>query len=293
LAASNVENIDIDSMTLTVTGGAAVDTFYFYNGSTLLGTRPGGTAPTIEFSDGTITVPANGYVRIIVKAKMLPILSGKVDNDTAIGANLATVTPVTATGLASGSSVTVVKGAVTGISHQLYESRPTFAAASGWTNDDSKTIIPSVAQELAVFNVSATDTQDITFSSTSDTLTVQISKSWHTSDGTAGTWYLKDGEGVQLDSVSVDDGEYFDSVTFNFTDATFTVPAGETKQLRIFGDTHEFTSGATWSDTIQLWLDDSTNSYCTFDINGSTTGYAEGAIIFKGDIRSASFGCNF
>jgi len=40
LAADNVESMDLDSMTVTVTGGAAVDTFYFYNGSTLLGTRP-------------------------------------------------------------------------------------------------------------------------------------------------------------------------------------------------------------------------------------------------------------
>lgn len=285
LAASNVENMDLDSMTLSVTGGAAVDTFYFYNGSTLLGTRPGGTAPSIEFSDGTVTIPANGNVKITIKAKMLPILAGKVDNNTSVAINLSGIT-VAATGLASGSSATVAKASIAaGPVHQLYESRPTIRVASA---SPSGNLVPSTASLLAIFDVSATDTQDITFSTTSDLLTIQISKSWHTSDGVAGTWSLKDGDGVLLDTASVDDGEYFDSVTFNFTNSTLTVPAGETRQFKVYGDTHEFTKGATWTDQIQLWLDDSTDSYCTFDINGSTTGYAEGAIIFKGDIYAGN-----
>ena len=282
LAASNVEDMDLDSITLYVTGGNTVDTYYFYNGATLLGTRPGGTAPRLDVVDGTVTVPANGNVKITVKAKMLEIVTGTVDNNTDVGAAINAAGVVDLTGLASGQAITSSETSVPGVAHQLYKSRPYVTVAS---TSPSGTLIPSTQALLAIFNVTAEDTEDITFESTSDTFVVEISNSLtaSASDGSNGNWYIKDGEGNTLDTVSVADAAT--NVPFLFATKTFTVPAGETKQLKVYGDTHEYT---TTGNSIQLWLDDSDDDHCIFGIDG-TQNYSEGAIIFKGDMYAGAF----
>jgi len=215
---------------------------------------------------------------------MLPIATG-VTNNTDVGANLAGTSAITLTGLSSGSSATIAKGSTAGAVHQLYESRPTIKVAS---TSPSGALTPSTAQLLAIFDVTATETEDITFN-TSDQIVIQISTSWQTSDGVAGVWSLKDGDGVLLDTTNVTEGSGANTtVTFGFTDSTFTIPAGETKQLKVYGDTHEYTDGTTWTDQIQLWLDDAADANCTFGIDG-TGGNAEGKIIFKGDIYAGNF----
>jgi hypothetical protein len=280
LAANNVEDLDLDNITLTLTGGTNIDTLYFYHGDTLLGSRPGGSTARIDIPDGTVTVPANGNVKITVKGKMLTVDESVVTSNTDIGAVISEDNgDIETTGLASGQAVDSTAH-VSSSTHQLYRSRPYFAVNSA---SPSGVLVPSTQDELAIFDVTAEDTEDITFESTSDQIVIQISNTVGSSDGTAGTWYLKDEDGTQLSSISVADTDT--SVTFTFEDNTFTIPAGQTKKLYVYGDTSDY---STDGDVIQLWLDDSTDANCTFGID-LTQGYAEAAIIFRGDIYAGSF----
>ena len=105
-------------------------------------------------------------------------------------------------------------------------------------------------------------------------------------NGTAGNWYLKDEAGTTYATTEVADASLAagSSVTFAFNNNTFTVPAGQTKKMYIYGDLSDFEAeGTTGNNSIQLWLDDAANNNCQFGIDGSGD-YAEGAIIFRGDI---------
>lgn len=289
LAANNVEDLDLDNITLSVTGGTTVDTFYFYHGDTLIQTRPGGTAPRVDFGDGTVTIPANGNVKITVKAKMLTVDESVVTSNTNVGAIIdgtSTSNSVQTTGLASGASVDSGSNSVTGSVHQLYKSRPYFAVNSA--SPSGNITAPSSNFLLAIFDVTAESTEDITFENADgDQIKVQIAATVTDSDGTAGTWYLKDETGTTLSSISVADTSLVanGSMTFLFEDSTFTVPAGQTKKLYVYGDLTDFEDDG---DSIQIWLDDAADANCTFGIDG-TGGYAEGAIIFRGDIYAGSF----
>jgi len=99
LAANNVEDLDLDNITITVINGTSVDTFFFYSSSRTDGTATsvpiqtaspaviGSTADAtarIDLLDGTVTIPANGNVKITVKAKFLAVgvNTGFSDNTT-------------------------------------------------------------------------------------------------------------------------------------------------------------------------------------------------------------------
>ncbi len=298
LAATNVEDLDLNDMTLYVTGGDDVDTFYFYHGDTLIGQRPGGTGPRFDLADGTVTVPANGNVKITVKAKMLPVddtgtAAGEVDNNTDVGVAINAAATVNLTGLSSGAAVASSEPSVAGVVHQLYESRPYFALNSG---SPSGTIVaPSSVFLLAIFDVTAEDTEDITFEGTGDQLIVQIEASVYDSNNVAGIWYLKDESGTLLASESVADTSLVSasSVTFTFDESTFTVPAGLTEKLYVYGDLSDFEDeGTSGNNSIQVWLDDDSVDNCQFGIDGESygsTGYAEGIIIFRGEIWGGTF----
>ena len=291
LAADEVENMDVDDITLYVTGGEDVDTYYFYKGDTLLGTRPGGTGPRLDLANGTLIIPANGNVKVTVKAKVLPVDGTSVVNNTDLGASINAAAAIGVTGLASGADISSTEASVAGVVHQIYESRPYFVASTGYSETDAnKTITaPSSTYLLAKFNVTAGSAEDVTFTS-SNNLVVQIEATVYDSDGTAGIWYLKDSSGTTYASTSLADTALTagSSIEFLFDDATFTVPAGGIKTMWIYGDLSDFEDeGTSGSNSIQLWLSDSANANCEFSIDGTGT-YAEGAIIFRGDIKSVS-----
>lgn len=286
LAASAVEALDLDSFKITddgTSGNDIVDTFYFYYGDTLLGAKPGAANTEIQVADDAAIVPKDGHIEITVKADFNKVDGTSVVNGDTIEVTVNTTSDVDTTGADSGSAVDNTDEEVDCAIHTLYESRPYFSLNSGSPSGD---LIPNANDELAIFDVEAHANEDISFVSTaaSNSMIFQISDTVGGSTST-GTWTLKDGDGTQLATTSVDSG-HDSTVTFdNFSNNTeFIIPAGSTKKLYVYGDTTDYTTDG---DVIQIWLDDSANDIdWSIDKAGS---YNVGDVIFKGDIYAGSF----
>jgi len=281
LAASNVENLDVDDITLAVTGGTTVNTFWFYNGSTLLGSVAGSETPKLVLTDGALTVPANSYVKVTVKGSLLPVDGTVVTNGTALTATIQGSAQVNTTGLGSGSQITSGVQSAIGNTMTIVKAKPVVTLAAG---SPSGTLFPGTAEQLAIFSVTGTGADDVTFSSGDTNLfTVEISRKQGTSDGSAGNWVLKDEAGTTLSTISVADAAT--EVTFLFGTNEFSVGPNETKKLYVYADTHEYT---TQYDSIQLWLSDDTDANCSYSVNSGTT-IAAGTKIFRGNIYGGTF----
>ncbi|MFA5878471.1 MAG: immunoglobulin-like domain-containing protein [Candidatus Staskawiczbacteria bacterium] len=281
LAATGAESLDVDDITLTVVGGTYAGTFYFYNGTTLLGSAAGSIAPKLVLSDGTLTVPANGYVRVTVKVALSPVDDVIVTNGATIATSITIEDAVNATGLSSGEEVDSNTQTAAANTMTIVKAKPTVTLASG---SPSGTLFPSTAESLAIFSVTGQGADDVTFSSGRTNLfTVQVSRNQGTSDGVAGNWVLKDEAGSTLSTISV--GDFDTEATFTFATSEFRVGPGETKKLYIYGDTHEYT---TQYDSIQLYLSDASDAQCSYSVNAGTT-IAAGTKIFRGNIYAGTF----
>ena len=248
----------------------------------MLGSVAGGTTPKLVLADGSLTVPANGYVKLTVKATLLSVDGTVITNGTALTANLQATASVNTTGLGSGSQITSLAQTAIGNTMTIVKAKPAVALA---LTSPTGTLFPSTAQQLAIFNVTATGDDDVTFSSGDTNLfTVEISRKQGTSDYTAGNWVLKDEAGTTLSTISVTDQAT--EVTFLFATADFNVAPGETtKKLYVYGDTHEYT---TQYDSIQLWLSDDADANLSYSVNSGTT-IAAGTKVFRGNIYGGTF----
>jgi len=295
LAANNVEDFDLDNITVYVTGSYTdgVDTFYFYSNKRADGgsvsdpiqTAAGGSSATVVFSDGTVTIPANGNVLITVKALMNNVDGTSVQNgDTAI-IDIAVAGDVDVTGKSSGAAIASTQTEVAAATHTLYEAYPQFV----FNPVTDHTLIPSSNSLIGIISITANGNKDVTFQSgDSDLLSINISSVSDETSGAEETVTLKDEDGTTLDTDTFDNDLTSDQVDFNMSSvgATvgFTIPAGQTKKLYLYSDTTDYEDDG---DTIQAWLDD-TAADCTFGVDGTGT-YAEGDFIFKGDIYGPSF----
>jgi len=285
LAATNVESLDVDDITFAVTGGTSVSTYYLYNGTNQIGIASSGTTPKFVLANGTVTVPANDYVKLTLKGKMN--IKDYVTNDTAITAGLNAEDAVNCTGLASGAEVDSDDTDVAANEMNLYVTKPTFTAVttrSGYSL--SGTLIPSTAMLVAIFDVTASDTEDVTFQKDIASLTVNVSRVQTDTDGSVDTWLLKDQDGTLLDSITIADSA--SEADFIFATAGLTIPAGDTKSFFIYADTSEYEDDG---DVIQVWLDDATasNTDITWSINDNDATYYDGDKIFRNDIYAGSF----
>jgi len=297
LAANNVEDLDLDQITMSATNGTYVDTFYFYNGDTLLGSVPGANEVTLVVDDGTLTIPANGHKEITVKADLLPVDGTTVTNGSSVKVGLETSNNVQTTGLSSGNDVDNSSAAYAN-TMTIYKSRPYFAKDSA---SPSGNLFPSSNTNVAIFDVTADAGEDITFDDDiSSKIVIKVDA--QVADTATGyiTLTLKDGDGNVLGVDSVSFGSSLSmsgsAATFDSTNSwgsggggsttySLTVPAGQTKKIYVYADTTDFEDDG---DSIQVYLDDNADANCTFGINGSGT-YAEGSKIFKGDIYAGSF----
>ncbi len=289
LAASDVENLDLDSFKITDDGtndDDIVETFYFYYGDTLIGAKSGGADAEIQVSDGMVTIPRDDDIKITVKTTMNRVDGTAVTNGNTLEITVSTTSDVDTTGLSSGAAVDNTDEEVDCAIHTLYESRPYFSIA-----DESPAggdLIPSANDLLMVLDVTAADTEDVTFISddASNSITFQIDDSVAGSSST-GTWTLKDGDGNQLATSSAWSGNSSTIAFDNFSDTgnnEFIIPAGETKKLYVYGDTSDYTSTG---DYIQTWLDAS-NADIDWSIDKAGS-YNKGDIIFKGNLYGESF----
>ena len=305
LAASNVEDLDLDQITVYSANGSYVDTYHFYDGDKEIGSIPGGNSTaTWVVPDKTLTIPANGHKEITVKADLYPVDGTTITNGSTITASLS---DVEATGLSSGKSlygenssgVTVDSNHLVDANQMtIYKSRPYFAKDSDSPSGD---LYPSSNEKIAVFDVKADAGEDITFdNSISSQLVMKVDA--QVTDTATGyiTFTLKDDDGNVL---GVDSVNFGSSLTMSGKPATFdstnswggtgsgtttyslTIPAGQTKKITVYADTTDFEDSG---DSIQVYLDDNSNDNCIFGIDG-VGAYSEGQKIFKGDIYAGSF----
>jgi hypothetical protein len=282
LAADAVENLDLDSFKITddgTSGNDIVETFYFYHGDTLIGAKPGGATAKIQVLDGMVTVPKDDDIKITVKATMNRVDGSEVSNGDTLITTVAAAGDVETTGLSSGADVNNTDTSVDCATHTLYESRPYFSLA----DIASPGTPPNSNLLLMVVDVTAADTEDVTFVSDANASNSIVFHINGTTGSTSGTWTLKDGEGTTLDTQTVDLSAS-SSVRFAFDTNSFTVPAGETKQLKVYGDTSDFVTGG---ENIQLGLE-ATDGDIDWSIDG-TGSYNKGDIIFKGGINGPNF----
>jgi len=298
LAASNVEDLDLDDITINVSNGTAVDTFFFYSSSrsdgqltslpiqtaspAVIGTTTDATA-RVDFADGTVTIPANGNVKITVKAKFLAVgvNTGFSDNAT-FDVKVSNAGDIDTTGLASGSAVDSTGASVAANTHSLFESRPFFALSSA--TPSGGILNPATNTLLAIFEVKADAAEDITFENADgNTLTVNISATQNDSDGVANAFTLLDSNSTTLSTVTAADGAT--SVQFLFEDSDLTVGAGLTEQFRVEMNTLDFEDDG---DVLQLWLDDAAAGNVDWGVDG-TGSFNHADKIFRGDITAGSF----
>lgn len=234
-----------------------------------------------SFSGLSIYVPKDGNTTVTVLGN-LNTKSGGADNGDYTSLYVASSTDLytfRAVGQASSVTKTSTNSAdVDGADMIVYKSIPTVAFTS---NTPSGTLTPGGNTKLARIQVTADAGDDIQFMQSStglatSSITIAVAASVNDGSGVK-TWTLKDGDGNTLDTVSAI--ATTTSVTFDFTDRAFTVPAGTTKYLEVYLDTTQFEDDG---DSIYLWLDDSANTNIQWSIDG-TGEYGHAGIIFKGD----------
>ncbi|MDD2672574.1 MAG: peptidoglycan-binding domain-containing protein [Syntrophales bacterium] len=306
LAASNVEDLDVDTIILNVTGGTSMNTVALYDkNDKLIQAAAGKNSIVFSLADGSLTIPANGYNKLKVKVTPLNVDNSVVTDGTSVIAKLvgtsANAYNIAATGLSSGTAITS-STAVSGNAMKLYETRPYFALSS--SSPASGALIPQANELLAVFDVTAAAGGSVTFEEyDASSLTVSLSAVQGDTSSTSPTFTLKDEAGNTLDTATLNTAggtklSGYTSFTFYFgladrTGQSFAVPPGETKKLYIYGDTRALGDAG---DMIQLYLAD-TAANINWGIEaddgalGPTNkyGFTDGNIIFRGNIYGPTF----
>lgn len=277
LAASNVEDLDVDSIKLT-SGNAAVQKYVFYNGSTKIGEKINSGSPELFLTDGTLTVPANGNVLLTVKAVM-----NNVDGTTvANGATVAVVVDeVQTTGKGSGTATDDLTNR-TAATHTVYEAVPTFAYNNSGV---STSLVPASNTLVGRVVVSNSGDKDITFTTAaSDQLVVNFTISGTVSATSSAVVLKDDNSGLTLSTGDLAAATGATTATLSTWTNQLTIPAGGSKTLSILVNTTGLSTGG---NSIQSWLDDSSASNLEFAIDG-TGAFAEGDVVFRGDIYGPS-----
>lgn len=238
---------------------------------------------SVSFSNLGIYVPKDASTVVTLKTN-LNTSTGGATNGATVALDADFDTNFRAVGKNSSTVVTSVGAAdVAGNHMSLYESKPAVNFAA---DTPSGNLVPSANTLLAKIAVTADAAKDITFENADgNSLTVQLAltrgdDALADDDGLT----LKDEEGNTLDTVTGVDFDTAKEHVFDFTDRSFSVAAGTTKYLYVYGTTTDFEDQG---DSIQVWLDD-TDADLDWGINGSGT-YTTGAISFKGDKFGGTF----
>lgn len=287
LAANNTENLDVDSIKITddgTNGNDVVASYKFYKGATLLGTAtPDGSGNgEVFFTDGTLTVPANDYVLVTVKAVLRDIDGTGFTNGDTLIATIAAAGDVDTTGLASGSAVDSTQTSVDGNTMTAYEAYPVTAFATDASIGTAVTLGSS--QLVAKIGITNPGNKDVTFQSgDTNIFSIQVQAVGDDTDTASETVTLKDQDGTTLDTGTFTSASGVTQIDFDMSSVGATVgttiPAGQTKYFYIYADTSDLEDNG---DVIQVWLDD-TAADVTFGISGSGAN-AVGNIVNRGDL---------
>jgi hypothetical protein len=278
LAANNVENLDVDSILITDAGaGDTISTYYFYNGTTLLGTKPGGATAELFLTDGTLVIKADKYVKITVKADIASVDGSTVTNNSALQVGISAAGDVDTTGIDSGVAVDSTGTGYNAVAHDVYESVPTFTFA---TDTPSGALVGTGSVLVAKVKISANAGEDITFEAGDSNAITFSSATTRNDDSTVDvSMIVKDDAGTTLDTTATADAASTTWVS-DFTTTSLTIPAGSSKTLSVYLDVTDLEDNG---DAVRIWLDDSTATFINWGISGSGS-YADADTIFRGDI---------
>jgi len=272
---ANAEDLDVDSIKITNsgTGTALVDTYKFYNGATLLGSAVGGsTTAELFLTDGSLTVPKNGDVKITVKAVMHNITTAADNGGTQILAIASG--DLDTTGISSSSAVDTTAGSTgTDYTDTVFEAYPVF------TFDTVNTALAAQANYLAAkIKVTNMGDRDITFTTT-DRLFVTLAQSGFTASTVTGL-EIRDAD-TGIDYAANADVDWTDGIDMFDTanpGGTLTVPANGFKTLEVLVNTAGLDGSTGGNDTVSVQLD-TTGTDLTFTVNGVASGNVESTLL--------------
>ena len=299
--------MELDSFMITDGGSdSAVETYYFQamnsSGGTAIGSEVevvGGATATAYFADGQVTIPANGYILMVVKGKMADIASSAADNESTVQITVADVSDdvdansdAAATGLASGS---IIYGfddllantigdddadesdeTLAAASHYVFQSYPTFA----WQTLSTTALTGNANQLIGKLKITNVGNKDVSFlSGSTSNIIFQFTQVQSDSDdaSAAETVTYKDDQGNTLDTTTVADGSATVEGTVNFSTTALTIPVGSYKTIYAYMDTSDI---ETDGDSIQMSLDNTTVSDLSWAIDGSGDYDAEAGILW-------------
>ncbi len=287
LSAGN-EDVAINTLYFRVVGSEHIATLHIFHAGNLIKSFPvGGSSPqviTVGFGDGALSVPAGTFKSIAILGETYPMFD-EVEKPIEVSLNEAPieVSLIGAMGTTPSQRVWDFH-AVPGPTHRYFGSYPKFTVNA---SSPAGTLIPSSNTLLAIFDVSVVGTKCVTFSG-GDKIVLNISQSINDSNGTLNAFELRDYDtGISLDTTAAGGaGSEVQSatVTFDFTDATLTIPAGTTKRIAVYGNTQELEDTG---DSIQVWLDDSRPDNLAWGIDGIGP-YHRADIILRGDVYAGA-----
>jgi hypothetical protein len=290
LSANNIEDMDVDNITVTDDGtnGQAIDTYYFYHGDTLLGSRPGSTTATVVLSDGTITIPANDDVLITVKADVKSVDGTTVMSNDKVTCTINAAGDVDVTGLDSGAAIASTDTSVDGNVHQVFKSRPYFSLSA---TQPSGYLVPSDKDWLMAVDITADAGDAINFEDTNSSGTIKFKKSVSVAATSSQKWELEKDDGTALASTTLgSSGTASSTITFyvgyggGMTDLD--IGAGETETIYVYGSTTGYSSDG---DVVQIYLDDDATGNIVWTIDDAAENFGAADIILRGEIWGPSF----
>lgn len=305
LTANSVESTDLDSIKITDDGVGAdagvendnVATYYFYSNkrsdggsvSDPIASKPGGPTAEVFLADGTVTVPANGYVLITVKGDLNLVDGTSIQNGDSVEVTVDASGDIDTTGLSSGVAIDPDDTAVDAATHLVYEARPEVTKDS---SSPSGTLGTGANTLVAVFKIDNSDgADDVTFiNADGNTVTLQFSPNATAGDAGAERVVVRDKNGNELfnDNVTydIDNGTATKEVIVDFASLDLVVPAGEYELLKIYADTTGFTTAG---DSLQVWLD-AVAADIDWSVDSDGGNYQTGVITLRGGVYGNALG---
>jgi len=283
-----LDHIDFTRTSAGTGADADIAAVYLYDGTTLIGTAGKTTTNVYRFDFSTTPYAIGVKVTkvLTVKADFHGVLNGATSKYSD-SFDIAATGDLVGTGVASGSTINA--SAVVNTQPDMYLARsvPTMALCTAATCGTASpggagTLTAGAGTEILRFKVTADTAGDIQFvngGSNNNILRFTLSgkAATHSTAGTLTLKNLTDNSAI-LDTVSTITGDVVNAnatVSTDFSVATLTVPAGESRILSLTVDTTDFTAAGdnikatianaagdmNWSDTTTAGLSTDNNTY--------------------------------
>jgi len=279
--ASNVEDVNVETVKLTATGtnnNNVVATYELWDGTNLVASKAN-TASTVTFGitgSTLFAVEKNESKTIVVKAKMANIDGSTIVNGNTVIVGIAAAGDVTAKGKDSNASVAVT-GTATAATRTVYEAYPTVAFDNTGVNTALVANAEYLAGKIKITNVGDKEIKFNTGASAA-AFKVEAFASGFTVGAVAGTLKAEDGTVLVSDTTWADG-----SITGDFL-SPFVISKGESRTISVYLNTTGSDGSTGGSDSVYLRLNDDAAGNVKYNVGTYATAISEGTNVFKNDI---------